>query len=145
MYLRIKISRLFNCALDLKLQELKVNKKDFRFEVDLKYVSDKEIKNLNNEYRSVNKETDVLSFPIIDFANGEKIVEKYNMLGDIVICKEVAKKQAKKYRHSVKREICFLALHGFLHLLGYDHIESKDEKVMMAIAKNILEKNKIYK
>ena len=61
-------------------------------------------------------------------------------LGDIVICKDVAKRQAKEYGHSLKREVCFLALHSLLHLLGYDHIEKDEEKEMMAVAEKILNK-----
>ena len=70
----------------------------------------------------------------------EKDEEGILFLGDIVICKKVAYKQAKEYGHSKKREICFLALHGLLHLLGYDHIEKKDEKLMTKTANSILEK-----
>lgn len=138
----MKISKLFSYALSDKLNELGVNKNDFDFEVDINYISGKEIKELNKNYRKVDKETDVLSFPMIDF-NIEKITERYNMLGDIVICKEIAKSQAKKYGHSVQREICFLALHGFLHLLGYDHIEKIDEEKMTKKANEILDKYKV--
>ena len=65
--------------------------------------------------------------------------EKYVDIGDIVICKTVAKLQAKEYGHSYIREVCFLSLHGLLHLLGYDHIEEDDEKVMTQLQASILE------
>lgn len=141
-FLRCKIYVLFSCALSDKLKELGVNEKDFEFEAGIKFVSGEEIRALNKRFRDIDKETDVLSFPLIDFKN-ERITEKYNILGDIVIYKEQAKLQAKKFGHSVKREICFLALHGFLHLLGYDHIEETDEKEMMSKADEILEKKRV--
>ena len=136
-FLKRKLSDLFFDALEDKLKNLKIKSDKCLFEVDIKYVSKDEIKKLNNEHRKVNKETDVLSFPLIDFRN-ENVDGKYNMLGDIVICKEIAKLQAKKFGHSFKREICFLALHGFLHLLGYDHIEEDDEKEMTEKAEKFL-------
>lgn len=142
--LKSKISKLFFCALKDKLDELEVDKngaENLFFEVDIKFISNDEIKKLNEKFREVGKETDVLSFPIIDF-NSEKLTD-YNMLGDVVISKEIAKLQAEKYGHGLNREICFLALHGFLHLLGYDHIEKADEEKMMAKAEEILNKYKV--
>ncbi len=138
--LKKKISELFFCALDDKLKELNIFEKFF--EVDIKFVNEQEIKKLNKTYREMDKETDVLSFPLIDF-NNEEVNENYNMLGDIVICKSIAKLQAKKFGHGTTREICFLALHGFLHLLGYDHIEKEDEKKMIKKAEEILNKYKV--
>ena len=61
-------------------------------------------------------------------------------LGDIVICLRRAKKQAKAFGHSLEREVCFLSLHGLLHLLGFDHIEQEDEKEMQALSENLLSK-----
>ena len=114
--------------------------------VSVNYVSEDEIKRLNSEYRKVDKCTDVLSFPQNDIVNGKdlkKFLDKelgILTLGDIVICKKVAKRQAKEYRHSFKRELCFLATHGLLHLLGYDHENSEEEKNMQEIAEKILER-----
>ena len=87
-----------------------------------------------------------MSFPNLDKKPNDKLKKFANdcdengivLLGDVVICKEVAYQQAKDYEHSKKREICFLALHGLLHLLGYDHIKSEDEKLMMSTADKIL-------
>lgn len=146
--LRNKIKKLFCEALEIKQQNCN-QIKDKNFEVSLRFSSEEEIKEINKQYRGVDKKTDVLSFPIIDFNNDEDLESELSqnelMLGDIIICKQVAKSQAKEYQHSLKREICFLALHGFLHLLGYDHIEENDEIEMQAIAKLILEKNNIYR
>ncbi|MBP3431358.1 MAG: rRNA maturation RNase YbeY [Clostridia bacterium] len=134
-----KIERLFECA-----QE--VFKEDFsNVTISLGFVSGDEIKRLNAEFRQIDRVTDVLSFPNLQKTPDQKLseftpeIEGENLfLGDVIICKKVAKKQAKEYGHSVNREICFLALHGLLHLLGYDHIEKDDEKLMMKTAEEIL-------
>ena len=119
--------------------------------INLSFKSQEEIRQLNKTFRNVDRATDVLSFPFLEIKYGEKVAdfkEDINPdgtidLGDIVICKQVAKKQAKEYKHSLKREIAFLSLHGLLHLLGYDHIEKKDEIVMNKCADKILNKLKI--
>ncbi len=115
--------------------------------VSLNFVSEDEIRELNNNFREIDKVTDVLSFPFLEKKTTEKLInfskEKVDgilFLGDIVICKNKAVSQAKEYGHSLEREICFLALHGLLHLLGYDHIEKSDELVMQEKAKQILDK-----
>lgn len=115
-------------------------------EVTVSFVDGQTIQKYNKQHRNVDRETDVLSFPMLnihysqkvkDFA-GEIMPDGSLYLGDVVICKKVAKKQAKEYGHKTKREVAFLALHGLLHLLGYDHIEKDDEKVMMAKSEEIL-------
>lgn len=116
--------------------------------LSINFVCEEKIKQLNKEFRNVDRVTDVLSFPNLN-KNVDQTLKEFEQekdeegilfLGDIVICKKVAYKQAKEYGHSKKREICFLALHGLLHLLGYDHIEKKDEKPMTKTANSILEK-----
>lgn len=118
-----------------------------RVNVSLNFVSEDEILNLNQQFRNIDKKTDVLSFPNLNKKYDQKLSEfdgERNFddgllfLGDIVICKKVAYAQAKEYGHSKKREVCFLALHGLLHLLGYDHIESDEEKIMNETAEKIL-------
>lgn len=113
--------------------------------VSVNFVSENEIQRLNKQFRNVDKVTDVLSFPNLQKTADESLEnfesEKMDgvlFLGDIVICKKKARAQAKEFGHSQKREICFLALHGFLHLLGFDHIEKKDEKKMQNTAEKIL-------
>lgn len=96
------------------------------------FVTNKEIKALNKKYRNLNKVTDVLSFTSD---------EEY--LGDIFISLKRAFKQAKQYGHSKKREIAFLAVHGYLHLLGYDHQTKEDEAEMILKQKEILNKANI--
>ncbi len=116
--------------------------------VSVNFVSEGEIKDLNNKFRQIDKVTDVLSFPNLEKSYFQKLTEfdgERNpddgilFLGDIVICKKVAKKQAKDYRHGAKREICFLALHGLLHLLGFDHIKEEEERLMKAASEDTLQ------
>ena len=137
--LKYKISKLFVQALHERLQELNIEVKNVFFEVSLKFVAEEEIRELNKKFRGIDRETDVLSFPMISIAK-ENIVNGLNILGDIAICKNIAIMQAAKYGHSVRREICFLALHGFLHLLGYDHTNEVDEEIMASKADKILRK-----
>lgn len=106
------------------------------------------IQDLNKTYRDKNVPTDVLSFAIED--NGDiELMEELNKLskvreiGDIIISYEKAQAQALEYNHSLNREVCFLFTHGVLHLLGYDHMNEKDEKVMFALQNKILSDLKI--
>lgn len=89
------------------------------------------IKNINKNYRGIDMETDVLSFPMytkeeISILN----IENEDILGDMVISVERVEKQAKEYGHSFERELAYMVVHSFYHLLGYDHIEEEDKKEM---------------
>ena len=95
------------------------------------------IKGINTKYRDINKETDVISFALED-EKSEKFSSERRVLGDIYISVEKAVSQAEEYRHSLTREISFLAVHGLLHLLGYDHMNKNDEKVMFGKQELIL-------
>ncbi len=97
-----------------------------RFEVNVTICDDEAIREMNKEHRNIDKATDVLSFPFYDFDTPEQMV----LLGDIVISRDTAYRQAKEFGHSPKREFCFLAAHSALHLLGYDH-ETDEERVVM--------------
>ena len=115
--------------------------KEGNYEISVTFCDDEDIKNYNKNFRNIDKSTDVLSFAFNDYS--DKIVGKDipNDLGDIVISIETARKQAEEYSHSLKREICFLYLHGLLHLLGYDHRKSlEDEKIMFDLQDVILNK-----
>ena len=123
---------------------------------NLYFVSEKGIKELNNNTRGIDKVTDVLSYPFLDIKAGEIInVNDYQYeidratnsltVGEIVICNQKAIKQAKKYGHSYLREVCFLFLHGLLHCLGYDHIEEKDRFIMEDMQRKILDKCNILR
>ncbi|API90570.1 MULTISPECIES: rRNA maturation RNase YbeY [Virgibacillus] len=112
-------------------------------EVSINFVNNKEIQELNRNYRQKNTPTDVLSFPMQELGEGEEEVNILDedlpiLLGDIVISVDKAKEQAEAYHHSLERELTFLALHGFLHLLGYDHLSEEDEKRMFSRQDEIL-------
>ena len=124
-------------------------------EMSLSIVSQQEIQEPNKQYRDVDAVTDVLSFPTVN--NPERLAlsasnfdpdsinpetGKLN-IGDVIICFDRAKEQAKEYGHSLKRELCFLSLHGMLHLLGYDHITPADEEQMTALQEEILAKMRV--
>ena len=98
-------------------------------------VDNKTIRNINKKYRNIDRETDVISFALED---GEKVKFEMSNLGDIYISLDKAKSQAKEYNHSLKRELCFLLTHGFLHLLGYDHMNKEDEEIMFNLQDEIL-------
>ena len=111
------------------------------------FVKRQRIRELNKKYRNIDRATDVLSFPMLDIVYPQTLNDYKNeyapdgtlYIGDVVICKKIAKWQAKLYGHSKKREIGFLALHGLLHILGYDHIKKEDEDIMIETSNKILE------
>ena len=108
-------------------------------EVSLTIVLNEEIQEINSKHRGIDRPTDVLSFPLIDFANGEEVdFSQTVILGDIVISIEKAISQAEEYGHSLERELGFLTAHSMLHLLGYDHMEPDEEAVMFKKQKEIL-------
>ena len=96
------------------------------------------IHNLNKKYRNIDKETDVITFALED-EDSVIIPEGERILGDIYISIDRAKSQAKEYGHSLLRELSFLAVHGFYHLLGYDHQTKEEEKVMFQKQEEVLE------
>ncbi len=116
------------------------------FTVNVIFTDDEDIHTINKEYRNVDRATDVLSFPINDFeyGDGEIIMQNIDedlnllMLGDIIISVPTMKRQAEEYAHGVERECSFLTCHSMLHLFGYDHMNEKDEKLMMEHTEEIL-------
>ncbi len=107
-----------------------------RFEVNITVCDDATIHEINKEHRGIDRPTDVLSFPFYDFDTPDQMT----LLGDIIISRDTAYRQAEEYGHSPKREFCFLAAHSALHLLGYDHEADEEREVMEAKQKEILEK-----
>lgn len=99
-------------------------------------VDNEYIRNLNKEYRNIDRETDVISFALEDYKDID--YDDYRLLGDIYISIDKARGQAIEYGHSLKRELSFLTIHGFLHLLGYDHMNIDDEKIMFKKQDEIL-------
>lgn len=123
------------------------------FELNLQITDNQGIKEYNSLFRKIEKETDVLSFPNLDFEkpgdytclkdsinkmNYYNLDTKEVLLGDIVISYEKVIEQANIYGHSVTREFCFLIAHSMLHLLGYDHMNKEDEKTMEFKQNNVL-------
>lgn len=94
------------------------------------------IHELNKEYRNIDRPTDVISFALED--DDTFNVAGYRMLGDIYICLDKTREQAIEYGHSFKRELSFLAVHGLLHLLGYDHMTKEDEEIMFKKQEEVL-------
>lgn len=101
------------------------------------FVDDDAIHEMNKNYRGVDRITDVISFAFED--NAQIVYNDCRLLGEIYICIPQMKRQAKEYGHSEKRELAFLSVHGMLHLLGYDHMNEKDEKEMFALQELILD------
>lgn len=110
------------------------NLADKNMEMDIILTTPDEIRKINNEYRKIDKETDVLSFPMFEKDELEKISQKGNsipeVLGDIVISIEQVKRQAAEYGHSFERELAYMVVHGFYHCMGYDHMKEDDKKQM---------------
>lgn len=104
-------------------------------EVDITIVDDEEIHTLNREYRNVDRPTDVLSFALDEGEEDEpELIDgpEEHLLGDIIISAETAQRQGEEFGHGLEREIVYLAVHGLLHLLGYDHMTDEDKKIMRA-------------
>lgn len=111
------------------------------YEISITIVDKNEIKDLNRDYRGVDKVTDVLSFPLYE----PDEIPSAGMLGDIVICSERVKEQALEFNHSEEREFIYLSIHSLLHLLGYDHIEEDDRVEMRSLEKKIMKNLGIFK
>lgn len=111
------------------------------YEISLSFVDNEEIHELNRTYRNVDRETDVLSFPIDDeFGLGD-----INILGDIIISTEKAGEQSEDFGHSFLREIVYLTIHSMFHLMGYDHMNDEEKIVMREKEKNVIREMEIFK
>lgn len=123
-------------------------------EVSLVFVDNEEIREINNENRGIDRATDVLSFPILDYPEDKVYKEVYKeekfdetfldgeelVIGDIVLSLEKALEQSKEYEHSFEREASYLVVHSVLHLLGYDHMQEEEKKKMRVREEEILNK-----
>ncbi|MDS0524049.1 rRNA maturation RNase YbeY [Clostridium sp. SHJSY1] len=123
-------------------------------EISLVFVDNEDIRKINNENRSIDRATDVLSFPMLDYPKGNVYKECYKnkkfdetfmdgeelVIGDIVLSLEKALEQSKEYDHSFQREASYLVVHSVLHLLGYDHMEEDEKKFMRKREEEILNK-----
>lgn len=135
------------CEKALKAEEVKIP-----YQISLLFVDNEEIKEINRETRGIDKATDVLSFPMLDYPKDKVFKEVYKdtkfneiyldgeelVLGDMVLSLERAKEQSIEYNHSFNREVCYLVVHSILHLLGYDHMEDEEKKRMRKREEEIL-------
>ena len=119
---------------------LKVENLHENVEVSVSFVGDEEIRDLNRDYRGVDKSTDVLSFPMDD----EFIIDN-RILGDVIINTRRVMEQAEELGHSEERELSYLTVHSILHLLGYDHMEDEDKKEMREREKLAMKELSIYR
>ena len=130
---------LLNIVFEECFKEEKINKKNLY--VNLVLTNPENIRKINKQYRNIDKETDVLSFPMFEKNEIENIKNiNEEILGDIVISIERVKQQAIEYEHSFERELAYMAVHGFYHLMGYDHMEENEKKIMRQKEENILQK-----
>ncbi len=113
---------------------------DGDFEVSVSFVTNEEIRELNKQYRNVDSETDVLSFPMDDDEDAEII-----MLGDIVLSTEKIIEQAAEFGHSLEREMLYLVAHSTLHLIGYDHMDDDEKQEMRQREKEIMKELQLFK
>ena len=124
--------------------------KDTNFYISVALTNPENIRKTNKEYRNIDKETDVLSFPMFEKDELEEILQKRenmveDVLGDIIISIEKVEDQAKEYGHSFERELAYMVVHGFYHLMGYDHMKEDDKKQMREKEENILNKLNIIR
>ncbi|OOM06703.1 rRNA maturation RNase YbeY [Clostridium saccharobutylicum] len=132
---------------------------DVECEVSLLFVDNEEIREINNETRSIDRETDVLSFPMLEYQDKKVFKQLYKnyefsqsdfdgnelVLGDIVLSLEKALEQSKEFNHLYEREASYLVVHSVLHLLGYDHMEEEDKVIMRSREEEILNKLNIIR
>ncbi|GKV64645.1 MULTISPECIES: rRNA maturation RNase YbeY [Sporosarcina] len=127
---------------DLLNHAAKMEEMNGLYELSITFMDDHAIQSVNAEFRGKDQPTDVISFALEELSEGEvAIVHEQDMpvvLGDIIISIETAQRQAEEYNHTFERELGFLALHGFLHLLGYDHLDEEEEREMFGRQNEIL-------
>jgi probable rRNA maturation factor len=129
----------------------------YPYQISLLFVDNSEIREINKETRNIDKETDVLSFPMLDYPKGKVFKDVYSnycfdetyldgeelVLGDMVLSLEKAMEQSIEYNHSYLREVSYLIVHSILHLLGYDHMEEEEKFIMRKREEEILSGLKI--
>ena len=121
---------------------------DSKLYITVTFTNPENIRKINKQYRNIDKATDVLSFPLYEKQELDKKIEQQeflheDVLGDVVISIEKVEEQAKEYGHSFERELSYMLVHGFYHLMGYDHIEEEDKKKMREKEEKILDILKI--
>lgn len=146
-----KLEKILEHVISEIIQEEKV---DREVQISIIFVDNNEIRELNNEFRGIDKATDVLSFPMLEYPPHKVYNEVYLnyafeesyfegeelILGDMALSLEKALEQSEEYNHSFNREVAYLTVHSILHLLGYDHIEEEDKIRMRLREEEILNK-----
>lgn len=136
-----KYDQIIKKVIETCFKEEGIDKSGFYITITL--TTPQNIKQINNQYRNINKETDVLSFPIFEKDELDKKIKEKNfihedVLGDIIISIEKVREQSKEYQHSFERELSYMIVHGFYHLMGYDHIQEEDKQKMRPKEEKIL-------
>lgn len=121
---------------------------DSKLIMTITFTTPEEIKKINKKYRKIDKATDVLSFPMFEKDELDEKIKSgdfpyEDVLGDVIISIEKVREQAEEYGHSFERELSYMLVHGFYHLMGYDHIEEEDKKIMRPKEEKILNELKI--
>lgn len=151
-----QLEEILTAIIDCALNEEKVN---VDYEVSVVLIDNNEIRAINSEFRNIDKETDVLSFPMLEYPAGKVYKDAYAdykfddsffnegrlVLGDIALSLEKASEQAEDYGHSFLREVSYLTVHSVLHLLGYDHMAEEEKTAMRKREEEILEKFNIIR
>ncbi|MEW9097259.1 MAG: rRNA maturation RNase YbeY [Clostridiaceae bacterium] len=150
------LEKLIEELVDYSLREEGVS---IDYEVSILFVDNESIREINREERGIDRETDVLSFPMLHYPQGKVFKEAYLnykfkpedlyedklILGDIVLSLEKAEEQRIEFNHSFEREVCYLIIHSILHLLGYDHMEEEEKTLMRKREEEILDKFNIVR
>ena len=143
---------LINIINEVCEQSLKAEEMNVPYQISLLFVDNEEIREINRDTRGMDKATDVLSFPMLEYPKDKVFKDVYKdtkfneiyldgdelVLGDMVLSLERAKEQSIEYNHSFNREVCYLVVHSILHLLGYDHMEDEEKKRMREREEEIL-------
>ena len=121
---------------------------DSKLIMTITFTTPEEIRKINKKYRKIDKATDVLSFPMFEKDELDEKIKSgdfpyEDVLGDVIISIEKVREQAEEYGHSFERELSYMLVHGFYHLMGYDHIEEEDKKIMRPKEEKILNELKI--
>lgn len=136
---KIEYENTINEVIEACFKEEKLNNRNLYINIIL--TTPTNIRQINKQYRNIDNETDVLSFPMFEKDEIEKIDKTIEeVLGDIIISIERVEEQAKEYGHSFTRELAYMVVHGFYHIIGYDHIEEEDRKQMRKKEESILNK-----
>lgn len=137
-----KYKELINTVINKCFEEEKLE--NTKLYISITLTTPENIRNINKEYRNIDKETDVLSFPMFEQEEIKEIINSKqhlveDVLGDIVISVKKVQEQAIEYGHSFERELSYMLVHGFYHLMGYDHIKEEDKKKMRPKEEKILQ------